>query len=79
MIAHCADPNSRFSGKRITLASSSLGEHYGSQEKVIANADIYWYITSASISNNSASYLASTVINIAKKKSAILKKPQTVI
>ena len=44
---YCADPKSGYSGKRITLASSSLGEHFGSQDEVLNRVYSYWYVSAA--------------------------------
>lgn len=46
---YCADPKSGYSGKRISLAASSLGEHFGGQEEVVAAIYSYWYVSAAEI------------------------------
>ena len=46
---YCADPKSGYSGKRIPLASSSLGEHFGSQADVLDHIYSYWYVSASNI------------------------------
>lgn len=44
---YCADPKSGYSGKRITLESSSLGEHFGGQDGVLEHIYSYWYVSAS--------------------------------
>ncbi len=46
---YCSDPKSGYSGKRIPLASSSLGEHFGGQEEVLNSIYSYSYVSAADI------------------------------
>lgn len=46
---YCVDPKGGYSGKRIPLASSSLGEHFGDQQGVLDMIYSYWYVSAADI------------------------------
>ena len=50
---YCADPAEYYYGKRITLASSSLGAAYGSQAAVLSNVTRVWIVSSYSIDSTS--------------------------
>lgn len=43
---YCADPVSSYSGRRIKLASSSLGKKYSTQANILSNVTAYWYVSS---------------------------------
>ncbi len=46
---YCADSSRDYSGVRRTLASSLIGYHLGSQDKILNSIDDYWYISRYSI------------------------------
>ncbi len=47
---YCADSaGSPYSGKRLPLASSLVGYHYGAQANILANTTAYWYVSSYNI------------------------------
>ena len=48
-VFYCFDPAEYYSGKRIPLSQSWLGEQLGSQESILDAATEYWYISSYSI------------------------------
>ena len=46
---YCFDPAQYYSGRRIPLTGSWLGECLGSQSSILASITSYWYISSYSI------------------------------
>lgn len=46
---YCAETVENYSGKRITLAESWLGNQYGSQANVLKNVTAYWYIKESNV------------------------------
>lgn len=48
-VFYCFDPAEYYSGRRIPLSQSWLGEKLGSQDSILASATDYWYISSYSI------------------------------
>ena len=51
-IFYCADPYSGYSGTRIPLDASWLGDKYGSQATILKQVTAYWYVSSYSIIDN---------------------------
>ena len=51
-IFYCADPYSGYSGVRIPLDASWLGDMYGSQATILKRVTAYWYVSSYSIADN---------------------------
>ena len=49
---YCADPAGSYSGKRIPLADSLLGDYYGGQAKALRAVTAYWYISSYQITGD---------------------------
>ena len=49
---YCADPYSGYSGARIPLENSWLGDVYGSQATILKRVTAYWYVSSYSITDN---------------------------
>ena len=54
-VVYSADPSCAYYSGRRPIANSLLGQIYGSQANVLANATAFWYVSSYSISAN-ASY-----------------------
>lgn len=48
-IVYCADPANTYSGERIPLSKSLLGDRAGSQSSILAAATAYWYIAESEI------------------------------
>lgn len=53
-VFYCFDPAQHYSGKRIPLTDSWLGENLGSQSSILAAVTSFWYISSYSIQPNTA-------------------------
>lgn len=53
---YCADPAWGYSGRRIPLTDSLLGDRHGSQSNILSAVSAYWYIASHNIEDRS--YLA---------------------
>lgn len=51
---YCFDPAEYYSGRRIPLTASWLGEKLGSQSSILASVTSYWYISSYSIQPDTA-------------------------
>lgn len=51
-VFYCFDPAQHFSGRRIPLTDSWLGEKLGSQSSILSSVTSYWYISSYSIQPN---------------------------
>lgn len=49
---YCAETIENYSGKRITLAESWLGNQYGSQANVLKNVTAYWYIKEKTVAED---------------------------
>lgn len=45
-VFYCAETVRGYSGERIPLEDSWIGDIYGTQERILANATAYWYVSS---------------------------------
>ena len=54
-VFYCAEPVEYYSGRRIPLDESYLGNQYGTQERILANVTAYWYVSAYSINGSQGS------------------------